>query len=56
MIQYERCFSIPLERLPQPAGQMELEKFLVGRGVELVEAHTSGHADSTYAYAYCLKG
>lgn len=27
-------------------GQMELEKFLVGRGVELVEAHTSGHADT----------
>ncbi len=27
-------------------GQMELEAFLSSRGVELVEAHTSGHADS----------
>ena len=26
-------------------GQMELEAFLSGRGFELVEAHTSGHAD-----------
>jgi ribonuclease J len=25
--------------------QMELESFLAGRNVELVEAHTSGHAD-----------